>query len=63
MNIAGIFTHYPSEQAQRQGFLETRGFVQTKINLQNENEEQVRDKMGTSQDVDVKISGTSVPEI
>lgn len=41
VNIAGIFTHYPSEQAQRKGFLETRGFVQTRINLQTENEEQV----------------------
>lgn len=42
VNIAGIFTHYPSEQAQRKGFLETRGFVQTRINLQTENEEQER---------------------
>ncbi|XP_047136993.1 adenylate cyclase type 5 isoform X1 [Hydra vulgaris] len=41
-NVAGIFTHYPSEKSQRQGFLETREFVEARLNLQRENQEQER---------------------
>ncbi|XP_041367203.1 adenylate cyclase type 5-like [Gigantopelta aegis] len=42
VNIAGIFTHYPSECAQRQAFLETRRCIQARITTQKENEEQER---------------------
>ncbi|XP_065053479.1 adenylate cyclase type 5-like isoform X2 [Rhopilema esculentum] len=41
-NICGIFTHLPAELAQRQAFLETRGFVEARLNLQRENQEQER---------------------
>eukprot|EP00111_Clytia_hemisphaerica_P021010 TCONS_00061961-protein len=42
VNLAGIFSHYPAEQAQREAFLETRGFVETRLKLQRENQEQER---------------------
>jgi len=41
-NICGIFTHLPAELAQRQAFLETRGYVEARLNLQRENQEQER---------------------
>ena len=41
-NICGIFTHLPAELAQRQAFLETRGYVEARLNLQRENQEQVK---------------------
>lgn len=41
-NVAGIFTHYPSEVAQRQAFIETRQCIEARINIQRENQQQVR---------------------
>ena len=40
-NLAGVFAHYPAEHAQREAFLETRGYVETRLKLQRENQEQV----------------------
>ena len=40
-NIAGIFTHYPSEIAQRQAFMETRQCIQARLTTQKENTQQV----------------------
>jgi hypothetical protein len=40
-NIAGIFTHYPCEVAQRQAFIETRQCIEARINIQRENQQQV----------------------
>ena len=42
VNLAGVLTGYPSEQAQRQAFLETRRYVEARLNLQRENQEQER---------------------
>lgn len=41
-NIAGVFTHYPSELAQRQAFLETRQCVEARLTTQRENQQQVK---------------------
>lgn len=42
VNIAGIFTHYPTEASQRQVFLETRKCIETRLTTQRENQEQER---------------------
>lgn len=41
VNIAGIFTHYPTEVAQRKAFLETRRCIEARLTTQRENQEQV----------------------
>jgi adenylate cyclase 5 len=41
-NVAGVFTHYPSELAQRQAFLETRQCVEARLTTQRENQQQVK---------------------
>ncbi|XP_045169674.2 adenylate cyclase type 5-like [Mercenaria mercenaria] len=41
-NIAGIFTHYPTEVAQRKAFLETRRCIEARLTTQRENQEQER---------------------
>ncbi|XP_077978185.1 adenylate cyclase type 5-like [Glandiceps talaboti] len=41
-NIAGVFTHYPTEVAQRQAFLETRKCIEARLNSQRENQQQER---------------------
>nr|CAD7440031.1 unnamed protein product [Timema bartmani] len=40
-NIAGVFTHYPSELAQRQAFLETRQCIEARLTTQRENQQQI----------------------
>ncbi|PVD30969.1 hypothetical protein C0Q70_10245 [Pomacea canaliculata] len=40
VNIAGVFTHYPTEVAQRQAFLETRRCIQARLTTQRENQKQ-----------------------
>lgn len=40
-NMIGIFTHYPAEVSQRQAFQETRGYIQARLYLQRENQQQV----------------------
>ena len=40
-NIAGVLTHYPSEIAQRQAFMETRQCIQARLTTQKENTQQV----------------------
>ena len=42
VNIAGVFTHYPTEVAQRQAFLETRRCMEARLKTQRENQQQVR---------------------
>lgn len=42
INIAGVMTHYPSELAKRQAFLETRQCVEARLNIQRENQQQER---------------------
>ena len=42
-NIAGVLTHYPSEIAQRQAFMETRQCIQARLTTQKENTQQVID--------------------
>uniref|UniRef100_A0A087Y463 Adenylate cyclase type 6 n=1 Tax=Poecilia formosa TaxID=48698 RepID=A0A087Y463_POEFO len=39
-NIIGICTHYPAEVSQRQAFQETRGYIQARLHLQRENQQQ-----------------------
>lgn len=41
-NMIGICTHYPAEVSQRQAFQETRGYIQARLHLQQENQQQVR---------------------
>nr|XP_054767582.1 adenylate cyclase type 5-like [Lytechinus pictus] len=41
-NLAGIFTHYPTEVAQRQAFLETRRCIEARLITQRENQQQER---------------------
>nr|XP_014341272.1 PREDICTED: adenylate cyclase type 6 [Latimeria chalumnae] len=41
-NIIGIYTHYPAEVSQRQAFQETRGYIQARLHLQRENQQQER---------------------
>jgi hypothetical protein len=40
-NVAGIFTHYPSEIAQRLAFMETRQCIEARLTTQKENQQQV----------------------
>lgn len=40
-NVAGVMTHYPSELAKRQAFLETRQCVEARLSIQRENQQQV----------------------
>lgn len=40
-NMIGICTHYPAEVSQRQAFQETRGYIQARLHLQRENQQQV----------------------
>ncbi|CAJ0962010.1 unnamed protein product [Ranitomeya imitator] len=40
-NIIGICTHYPAEVSQRQAFQETRGYIQARLHLQRENQQQL----------------------
>ncbi|KAL5006591.1 hypothetical protein ScPMuIL_015397 [Solemya velum] len=42
VNVAGVFTHYPTEAAQRQAFLETRRCIEARLKTQRENQEQER---------------------
>ncbi|XP_071108641.1 adenylate cyclase type 5-like [Haliotis cracherodii] len=42
VNIAGVFTHYPTEYAQRQAFLETRRCIEARLTTQRENQQQER---------------------
>lgn len=44
-NIIGICTHYPAEVSQRQAFQETRGYIQARLHLQRENQQQVHMSM------------------
>jgi phosphoenolpyruvate carboxylase len=46
-NVAGVFTHYPSELAQRQAFLETRQCVEARLTTQRENQQQVKANVKT----------------
>ncbi|XP_077572715.1 adenylate cyclase type 6-like isoform X2 [Stigmatopora nigra] len=41
-NMIGICTHYPAEVSQRRAFQETRGYMQARIHLQRENQQQER---------------------
>ncbi|XP_061842929.1 adenylate cyclase type 6-like [Nerophis lumbriciformis] len=41
-NMIGVCTHYPAEVSQRQAFQETRGYIQARIHLQRENQQQER---------------------
>lgn len=41
-NIAGVLTHYPSEIAQRQAFIETRQCIEARLTTQRENQQQER---------------------
>lgn len=41
VNIAGIFSHFPSKSSQRQAFMETRQCVESRLNIQRENQQQV----------------------
>ncbi|XP_041701415.1 adenylate cyclase type 6 [Coregonus clupeaformis] len=41
-NMIGICTHYPAEMSQRQAFQETRGYIQARLYLQRENQQQER---------------------
>lgn len=42
VNMAGVFTHHPSELAKRQAFLETRQCIEARLTTQRENQQQVR---------------------
>ncbi|XP_043199303.1 adenylate cyclase type 5-like, partial [Amphibalanus amphitrite] len=42
VNLAGIFTHYPSELAKRKAFLETRQCIEARLVTQRENQQQER---------------------
>ncbi|XP_076319846.1 adenylate cyclase type 5-like [Tachypleus tridentatus] len=42
INIAGIFSHFPSKASQRQAFLETRQCIESRLNIQRENQKQER---------------------
>lgn len=41
VNVAGIFSHFPSKSSQRQAFMETRQCVEARLNIQRENQQQV----------------------
>ena len=40
-NLVGIFIHYPTEEAQRQAFIETRRCIEARLKSQRENYQQV----------------------
>lgn len=40
-NLAGIFTHWPREKAQRKAFIETRQCIEARLRTQRENQQQV----------------------
>lgn len=40
-NVAGIFTHWPREKAQRKAFIETRQCIEARLRTQRENQQQV----------------------
>jgi hypothetical protein len=40
-NLAGVLTHYPSEVAKRQAFMETRQCIEARLTTQRENQQQV----------------------
>ncbi|ELT87487.1 hypothetical protein CAPTEDRAFT_155468 [Capitella teleta] len=42
VNIAGVFTLYPTEMAQRQAFIETRRCIEARLITQRENDQQER---------------------
>ena len=42
-NLAGVLTHYPSEVAKRQAFMETRQCIEARLTTQKENQQQVTD--------------------
>ncbi|XP_023223232.1 adenylate cyclase type 5-like [Centruroides sculpturatus] len=42
VNVAGIFSHFPSKASQRQAFMETRQCIQARLNIQQENQQQER---------------------
>lgn len=41
-NLAGVLTHYPSEVAKRQAFMETRQCIEARLTTQRENQQQER---------------------
>ena len=44
-NIAGVLTHYPSEVAKRQAFMETRQCIEARLTTQRENQQQVGNRL------------------
>lgn len=40
-NLAGVFTHWPREKAQRKAFIETRQCIEARLRTQRENQQQV----------------------
>lgn len=40
-NVAGIFTYWPREKAQRKAFIETRQCIEARLRTQRENQQQV----------------------
>lgn len=40
-NLAGVFTHWPREKAQRKAFIETRQCIEARLKTQRENQQQV----------------------
>lgn len=43
-NIAGLFTYWPREKAQRKAFIETRQCIEARLRTQRENQQQVRNE-------------------
>lgn len=43
-NLAGVFTHWPREKAQRKAFIETRQCIEARLRTQRENQQQVREQ-------------------
>ncbi|GAB0092923.1 Adenylate cyclase [Sergentomyia squamirostris] len=41
-NLAGVYTHWPREKAQRKAFLETRQCIEARLKTQRENQQQER---------------------
>ncbi|XP_055909103.1 adenylate cyclase type 6 [Eupeodes corollae] len=41
-NLAGVFTHWPKEKAQRKAFIETRQCIEARLRTQRENQQQER---------------------
>lgn len=48
-NLAGIFTHWPRELAQRKAFIETRQCIEARLKTQRENQQQVKFQKYTPQ--------------